>query len=102
MINITTKGDVNAVKRIEFSSVLLTISKAVLLLWTTFVFNGSCLSFSAGLSVFLSSWDNLLGKGLTSRLWFLGFVTFPFGVSGQGWYLVVPISDLCLPLSFHR
>ena len=26
------------------------------------------------------------------------FVTFPYGVSGQVWYLTVSISDRCLPL----
>ena len=28
------------------------------------------------------------------------FVTFPYGVTGQVWYLIVLIPDLCLPLYF--
>ena len=27
---------------------------------------------------------------------FLCFVTFPYGVTGQVWYLIVSISDLCI------
>ena len=42
------------------------------------------------------------GKGLTSWLSFAVlicmFVTFPFGILGQVWYLIVLIPDLC-PLS---
>ena len=29
------------------------------------------------------------------------FVTFPYDVPGQVWYLIVSIPDLCLPLSFY-
>ena len=29
------------------------------------------------------------------------FVTFPYGVPGQVWYLIVSIPDLCLPLNFY-
>ena len=39
------------------------------------------------------------GKGLTSWLLFVVFncvfVTFPFGILGQVWYLIVSIPDLC-------
>ena len=39
------------------------------------------------------------GKGLTSWLLFVMFimifVTFPFGILGQVWHLIVSISDLC-------
>ena len=42
------------------------------------------------------------GKGLTSWLSFVVlicmFVTFPFGILAQVWYLIVLIPDLC-PLS---
>ena len=38
-------------------------------------------------------------KGLTSWLSYVMFncvlVTFPFGILGQVWYLIVSISDLC-------
>ena len=40
------------------------------------------------------------GKGLTSWLLFVMFncvfVTFPCGILGQVWYLIVSIPDLCL------
>ena len=43
------------------------------------------------------------GKGLTSWLMFVmsncDVVTFPFGILGQVWYLIVSIPDLC-PLSY--
>ena len=45
------------------------------------------------------------GKGLTSWLsimvlnWVV--VTFPFGILGQVWYLIVSIPDLC-PLSYFH
>ena len=29
------------------------------------------------------------------------FVTFPYGVSGQAWYLIVSMPYLCLPLYFE-
>ena len=39
------------------------------------------------------------GKSLTSWLLFVMFncvfVTFPCGIMGQGWYLIVSIPDLC-------
>ena len=45
------------------------------------------------------------GKGLTSWLWFVMLncvvVTFPFGILGQVWYLIVLIPDLC-PLSYFH
>ena len=49
--------------------------------------------------------DHLLGKGrpLGSLVYcvFLCFlVTFPYGVQGQVWYLIVLFPDLCLALSF--
>ena len=30
------------------------------------------------------------------------FVTFPYGVRGQVWYLIVLILDLCLPIYFAK
>ena len=43
------------------------------------------------------------GKGLPSWLSFVmsncAFVTFPCGILGQVWYLIVSIPDLC-PLSY--
>ena len=39
------------------------------------------------------------GKGL---MFYCGFVTFPCGVLGQVWYMIVSISDLCLLTYFGR
>ena len=51
----------------------------------------------------LQSCGHLLGKGLRAGLlallcvvFYYVFVTFPCGVLGRVWYLVVCISDLCL------
>ena len=45
------------------------------------------------------------GKGMTSWLSFVVLncviVTFPFGILGQVWYLIVSIPDLC-PLSYFH
>ena len=45
------------------------------------------------------------GKGMTSWLLYVALncvvVTFPFGIPGQVWYLVVSIPDLC-PLSYFH
>ena len=35
------------------------------------------------------------GKGLTSWLLFCDSLTFPFGILGQVWYLIVSILDPC-------
>ena len=57
-----------------------------------------CLSLLCCLVCSLQPCVHLLGKG-----WLLGslvcsciFVTFPYGVQGQVWYLIVLIPDLCL------
>ena len=36
------------------------------------------------------------GKGLTTVMFSCVFVTFPYGVLGQVWYLIVLIPNLCL------
>ena len=45
------------------------------------------------------------GKGLTSWLSFVVLncvvVTFPFGILGQLWYLIISLPDLC-PLSYFH
>ena len=65
----------------------------------------SCLSLYYFLVCSLQPRYHLLAKG-----WPLGllvcdvslcFVTFPYGVSGQVWYLIVSIPDLCLLFYFH-
>ena len=49
--------------------------------------------------VFVDALWSPTGKGLTSWLSFViskcVFVTFPCGIPGQVWYLIVSIPDLC-------
>ena len=48
--------------------------------------------------LFISALWSPAGKGLTSWISFyvlLCFVTFPCGILGQVWYLIVSIPDLC-------
>ena len=64
-------------------------SQAVLLLWSLFGICGSYLSLLCGLVFSLQSCDHhLLGDHMS----------VPYGVPGQVWYLIVSISDFCLPL----
>ena len=50
--------------------------------------------------LFIAALWSPAGKGLTSWLLFVmsncDFVTFPCGILGQVWYLIVLIPDLCL------
>ena len=76
-----------------------------LLSWILFNIYFSCLSLLVYCLVCsLQLCDNLLRKGwpLGYLVWnvFLCFVTFPYGVSGQVWYLIVSIPDLCFLLHF--
>ena len=56
-----------------------------------------CLSYFSRL--FIAALWSPAGKGLTSWLLFVVFncvfVTFPCGILGQVWYLIVSIPDLC-------
>ena len=49
--------------------------------------------------LFIAALWSPAGKGLTSWRWFVmfycAFVTFPCGILGQVWYLIVSIPDLC-------
>ena len=49
--------------------------------------------------LFIAALWSPAGKGLTSLLSFVvfyfDFVTFPCGILGQVWYLIVSIPDLC-------
>ena len=52
------------------------------------------------LRLFIAALWSLVGKGLTSWLSFVMlicvFVSFPCGILGQVWYMIVIIPDLCL------
>ena len=54
----------------------------------------SCLSIAA---LWLSA-----GLALLCVMFYCVFVTFPFGVLCQVWYLTVSIPDLCLLTYFHN
>ena len=62
-----------------------------------------CLVFVMLSRLFIAALWSPAGKGLTSWLLFVmfncTFVTFPCGILGQVWYLMVLIPDLC-PLSY--
>ena len=55
--------------------------------------------------LFIAALWSLSGKGMTPWLWFVVFkcvfVTFPCGILGQVWYLIVSVPDLCR-LSYIR
>ena len=56
-----------------------------------------CIVFVMFLCLFITAYWSPVGKGLTSGLSFVmfncAFVTFPCGILGQVWYLIVPIID---------
>ena len=58
-----------------------------------------CLVFVMLLRLFIAALWSPTWKGLTSRLLFVmsfcDFFTFPCGILGQVWYLIVLIPDLC-------
>ena len=60
-----------------------------------------CLVIVMLLGLFIAALWSPAGKGLTSWLLALvcdvycGFVTFPCGILGQVWYLIVSIPDFC-------
>ena len=58
-----------------------------------------CLVFVKFLRSFIAALSSLAGKGLTYWLSFVMFncvfVSFPCGIPGQVWYLIVSIPDLC-------
>ena len=58
-----------------------------------------CFVFVMLLRLFIAALWSPAGKGLTSWLTFVMFncvfVTFPCGILGQVWYLIVLIPDLC-------
>ena len=63
-----------------------------------------CLVFVMLSRLFIAALCSPAGKGLTSWLLFemfnCVFVTFPCGILGKVWYLIVSIPDLCRLSSF--
>ena len=64
-----------------------------------------CFVFVMLLRLFFAALWSPAGKGLTSCLMFVMFNcvfnTFPCGILGKVWYLIVSISDLCRLSYFH-
>ena len=64
-----------------------------------------CLLFPMLLRLFIAVLWSLAGKGPTSWLFFAmsycDFVTFPCGILGQVWYLIVLIPALAVFLTFN-
>ena len=101
----TSELRVRLVAKIMFmpsSNFLTGRCKVVLLLWILFLICVSCLSLSVSycLVCSLQPCDHLLGKGWPLGFLvydvFLCFVTLPYGVLGQVWYLILSIPELCV------
>ena len=64
-----------------------------------------CLVFVMLSHLFIAALWSPAGKGLTYWLWLVMFncvfVTFPCGILGQVWYLIVLIPDLCCLSYFY-
>ena len=72
--------------------------KAVLLLWILFVI---CVSLSYTVlsvpcSLVITCWERADLLALLCVIFSCVFVTFPYGVLGQVWYLILSIPDRCL------
>ena len=90
LIHIRNKGEVGTSNMLTPSSNYTTDrSKAELLSWIIFV-----------ICLFIAALWSPAEKGLTSwfscMCCFLVLVTFPYGVLGQVWHLIVWIPDICL------
>ena len=73
-------------------------SKVVLLLWIISVFFVSCVSFafaSVHCCLVVICWEMADLLALVGGVYCI-FVTFPCGILGQVWYVIVSFPDLCL------
>ena len=81
-------------------------SKVVLLLSILLVICASCLSLSCYLFCSLQPCGHLRERADLLPLWYMMFscvfVTFPYSILGQVWYLIVLIADLCLLPYFYN
>ena len=95
---------VGAVKPVEVLqlNIFTDRSKAILILWIICVF--LCFVFLMLSRLFIAALWSPAGKGLTSWLLLLMFivffVTFPCGILGQVWYLIVSFPDFAAFLTF--
>ena len=56
--------------------------------------------FSVHCSIVVTCWERAHPLALLCAMFYSVFVTFPCGVLGRVWYLIVSISDLCLLTCF--
>ena len=100
-IHIIIKGKVGTLNMFKPSSNFFTdCLLALLLLWIIFVICVHFCLYYAVLSIPCSLGITCLEradlKALLYMMFSCGFVTFPYGVSVQVWYLIELITDLCL------
>ena len=103
LISIRNKANVVLSNMLKPSSNFLTDhSKVVLLLWILFIICASCHTvLSVPCSLVVTCWEKADILGLLCVMFSCVFVTFPYGVLGQVWYLIVWIPDL-LPYIFKN
>ena len=76
-------------------------SKAMLLLWIFFCYLCFTFVFIILKCLFLACRERADILTLLCVIFPCVFVTFPYGVSGKVWYLIVSIPDRCLLFYFH-
>ena len=104
LIHITNKGGGVPSNMFKPSSnFLLNCSKAVFLLWIIFCY--LCFAFIFVLrvpcSLVVTCWEIADFFALLFARFSCVFVTFPYDVLGQVWYLIVAIPDICLLTYFY-
>ena len=62
-----------------------------------FVFRVCHVFLYVGCSLVVTCWESADLLAILFVMFHYDFVTFPCGVQGQVWCLIVSISDLCLP-----
>ena len=76
---------------------LLTVRKVVFLLWIFFSYVCLChIVLSVSCSLLVTCWERADLLALLYVMFSCVFVTLPFNVLGQVWYLIVLIPVLCL------
>ena len=82
---------------------LLTVSRRHFFCGSFFVFV-SCVSHafaSVPCCLMVTCWERTDLLALVGDVYFI-FLTFPCGIMGEVWYLIVSLPDLCLPSYFYR
>ena len=103
LIYIRIKGEVGTVKLVITSSNFLTDrSEAVLILRIFFICICLChVVLPVSCSLVVTCWERADVSALLYVAFCCVFVSFPYNVLGQVWYLIVSIPDLCLLPYFY-